>query len=100
MTPPWPVLSVVAARADVRLGLLFDLLTGDYLNPIDLCNKLNQFVLPEMIFHAAFTFLFLVCFQFFAFLLNLPLVAVRSRILAAKTCPAHNLSHLQSTVER
>ncbi|KAI5481028.1 ER-derived vesicles protein ERV14 [Pseudohyphozyma bogoriensis] len=47
----------------------------DYLNPIDLCNKLNQFVLPEMIAHAFMTTLFLLSFQVVAFLLNAPLLA-------------------------
>jgi len=70
----------------------------DSLNPIDLCNKLNQvrfstltslpsvpndsdlldlpqFVLPEMIAHAFMTTTFLLSFQVIAFLLNAPLLA-------------------------
>ena len=35
----------------------------------------QQFVLPEMIFHAFLTTLFLFSFQFIALLLNAPLVA-------------------------
>lgn len=58
---------------------------GDYLNPIDLCNKLNQFVLPEMIFHALFTILFLFCFQFIAFLINLPLLVFNVNKVMNKT---------------
>jgi hypothetical protein len=75
----------------------------DYINPIDLCNKLNQvsrgskprlrtgpawavtlsrakltpplqFVLPEMIAHAFLTLCFLLSGQWLAFLLNAPLV--------------------------
>ncbi|EKM81097.1 hypothetical protein AGABI1DRAFT_112798 [Agaricus bisporus var. burnettii JB137-S8] len=54
--------------------IMFSDLECDYINPIDLCNKLNQFVLPENIAHASLTLLFLVFGQFTAFLLNLPLV--------------------------
>ncbi|KAF8176511.1 cornichon [Pholiota molesta] len=45
----------------------------DYINPIDLCNKLNQFVLPENSAHAFLTLLFLLSGQWIAFLLNLPI---------------------------
>ncbi|GEM09026.1 ER-derived vesicles protein ERV14 [Rhodotorula toruloides] len=55
--------------------IMFSDLECDYLNPIDLCNKLNQFVLPEMIAHAFMTVLFLLSFQVIAFLLNAPLLA-------------------------
>ncbi|KAK0486156.1 cornichon protein-domain-containing protein, partial [Armillaria novae-zelandiae] len=34
--------------------IMFSDLECDYINPIDLCNKLNQFVLPENIAHALF----------------------------------------------
>lgn len=70
--------------------IMFSDLECDYINPIDLCNKLNQvflstlpiihpltytqFVLPENIAHAFLTILFLLSGQWFAFLLNLPLV--------------------------
>ncbi|CAE6504208.1 unnamed protein product [Rhizoctonia solani] len=54
--------------------IMFSDLECDYINPIDLCNKLNAFVLPEMGAHAFLTFLFLVSFQWIALLLNLPLV--------------------------
>lgn len=54
---------------------MFSDLECDYINPIDLCNKLNQFTLPEMIAHATLTVLFLLSGQWIAFLLNAPLVA-------------------------
>lgn len=54
--------------------IMFSDLECDYINPIDLCNKLNQFVLPENIAHAFLTLLFLLSGQWFAFLLNLPLM--------------------------
>ena len=72
---------------------MFSDLECDYINPIDLCNKLNQvclqhfgcrhplpysfiqFVLPENGAHAFLTFLFLISGQWTAFFLNAPLVA-------------------------
>ena len=75
---------------------MFSDLECDYINPIDLCNKLNQvcrvamvfiafaqlrpvilpfqFVLPENGAHAFLALLFLLSGQWTAFLLNLPLV--------------------------
>ncbi|PWN43012.1 putative ERV14 [Ceraceosorus guamensis] len=55
--------------------IMFSDLECDYINPIDLCNKLNQFTVPEMIAHGSLTVLFLLCGQWIAFLLNAPLVA-------------------------
>ncbi|OBZ69950.1 ER-derived vesicles protein ERV14 [Grifola frondosa] len=55
--------------------IMFSDLECDYINPIDLCNKLNQFVLPENIAHAFLALLFLLSGQWIAFLLNAPLLA-------------------------
>jgi len=71
--------------------IMFSDLECDYINPIDLCNKLNQvgslllgvfrvltslqFVFPENAAHAFLTLLFLLSGQWIAFLLNAPLVA-------------------------
>jgi len=46
----------------------------DYINPIDLCNKLNNFILPEAVVHALLSFLFLINGYWIAFALNLPLL--------------------------
>ncbi|KAF9447177.1 cornichon [Macrolepiota fuliginosa MF-IS2] len=54
--------------------IMFSDLECDYINPIDLCNKLNQFVLPENLAHAFLALLFLISGQWTAFFLNLPLV--------------------------
>lgn len=91
---------------------MFSDLECDYINPIDLCNKLNavcpifmyrivtavvlmydvpQFVLPEMGAHAFLTLLFLLSFQWIALLLNLPLVAfnVNKYVLPCLARPFH-----------
>lgn len=78
--------------ASIQQIIMFSDLECDYINPIDLCNKLNQvgslldfiphtnicppvqFVLPENITHAFLTLLFLLSGQWVAFILNLPLV--------------------------
>lgn len=54
--------------------IMFSDLESDYINPIDLCNKLNQFVLPEYGAHAFLALLFLLWGQWTAFLWNLPLL--------------------------
>jgi hypothetical protein len=46
----------------------------DYINPIELCNKLNKYILPEAGLHAFLTLCFLLTGHWFTFVLNLPLV--------------------------
>jgi len=54
--------------------IMFSDLECDYINPIDLCNKLNQFVLPEMGAQAFLFLMFLLNGSWIAALINLPLV--------------------------
>jgi hypothetical protein len=54
---------------------MFSDLEDDYINPIDLCNKLNQFVLPEMMVHTLLTVIFLLSGSWIALGLNIPLTA-------------------------
>ncbi|CED83666.1 ER vesicle integral membrane protein involved in establishing cell polarity, signaling and protein degradation [Phaffia rhodozyma] len=67
--------SPLIAITNAQKIIMFSDLECDYINPIDLCNKLNAFVLPEMIAHAGLTTLFLLSGQWLAFLFNAPLVA-------------------------
>ncbi|WFD36657.1 Structural maintenance of chromosomes protein 5 [Malassezia cuniculi] len=55
--------------------IMYSDLESDYINPIDLCTKLNQFTLPEMGLHAFLTLLFLINGQWTALIVNVPLVA-------------------------
>jgi len=48
---------------------------SDYINPIDLCNRLNTYIVPEAAVHGFLTFLFLINGYWMALLLNLPLLA-------------------------
>ena len=50
-------------------------LNSDYINPIDLCNRLNTYIIPEAAVHGFLTFLFLINGYWVALVLNLPLLA-------------------------
>ncbi|OMJ11944.1 ER-derived vesicles protein ERV14 [Smittium culicis] len=47
----------------------------DYVNPIDLANTLNAYVMPEMIIFFVMVFMFLLVGEWLSLFLNLPLVA-------------------------
>ena len=52
---------------------------SDYINPIDLCNRLNAYIIPEAAVNAFLTVLFLVNGYWVALLLNLPLVLFNAK---------------------
>ncbi|CAG8719592.1 12724_t:CDS:2, partial [Acaulospora morrowiae] len=58
---------------------MFSDLECDYINPIDLCNKLNQFVLPEMLAHSFLFFMFLINGSWIAALVNIPLIVYNAQ---------------------
>jgi len=63
-------------RATKDLEHLLTLRTNsDYINPIDLCNRLNTYIIPEAAVHGFLTFLFLINGYWLALVLNLPLLA-------------------------
>ncbi|KAK5983255.1 hypothetical protein GCK32_013574, partial [Trichostrongylus colubriformis] len=53
--------------------ICIDELKTDYKNPIEQCRNLNQLILPEYVIHIIYTFLFLLSWQLFGILMNLPL---------------------------
>ncbi|WFD32277.1 Structural maintenance of chromosomes protein 5 [Malassezia sp. CBS 17886] len=65
--------------------IMYSDLESDYVNPIDLCSKLNQFTLPEMAAHAFLTTLFLLSGQWMALVINLPLVAYNVNKIVNRT---------------
>lgn len=69
------VISAGLLFAMVYFIIMYSDLECDYVNPIDLCNKLNLLVLPEIVTHALLTIIFLFLGSWFALLVNLPLVA-------------------------
>lgn len=52
---------------------------SDYINPIDLCNRLNAYIIPEAAVHAFLTFLFVINGYWLAIALNLPLLAFNAK---------------------
>ncbi|KAI8901513.1 cornichon [Globomyces pollinis-pini] len=53
---------------------MFSDLECDYINPIDLCTKLNQFVIPEHILQGVLWVLFLLNMEWVTLILNTPLL--------------------------
>lgn len=77
-------------------ALLYQMLTrsshSDYINPIDLCNRLNTYIVPEAAVHAFLTILFLVNGYWIALILNLPLLAwnAKKSVLSSNSLPLQN----------
>ncbi|ORY94609.1 cornichon protein-domain-containing protein [Syncephalastrum racemosum] len=67
--------TLLYAKELERISVMFSDLECDYINPIDLCSKLNKFIMPEMVGHAFLFCLFLVNGNWLSMLINLPLVA-------------------------
>ena len=68
---------MIPYSASVLLGLLTRLRAchSDYINPIDLCNRLNTYIVPEAAVHGFLTFLFLINGYWMPLIINLPLIA-------------------------
>lgn len=60
-------------------------LRSDYINPIDLCNRLNAYIIPEAAVHAFLTFLFIINGYWLAIVLNLPLLAFNAKKYVSPT---------------
>ncbi|PRT53752.1 ER-derived vesicles protein ERV14 [Wickerhamiella sorbophila] len=76
--PAWLYLFVVLVNAvnlfmQVFFTIMYSDLEVDYINPIDLCNKLNVYLIPEAALQGFVTLLFLITGHWLSFLLNLPI---------------------------
>lgn len=69
----------------VFFSIMYSDLEVDYINPIDLCNRLNGYILPEMVIHGFLTTLFLISGYWWSFLINLPLLAWNINRVYTKT---------------
>lgn len=69
------LLNAVNLFLQVFFTIMYSDLECDYINPIDLCNRLNMYIVPEAGVHAFLTVLFLVNGYWLSLLLNLPLLA-------------------------
>ncbi|KAL7779097.1 hypothetical protein CFE70_008600 [Pyrenophora teres f. teres 0-1] len=69
------LINAVNLFLQVFFTIMYSDLECDYINPIDLCNRLNTYIIPEAAVHAFLTVLFLINGYWIALLLNLPLLA-------------------------
>ena len=72
-------LSPASYNFQIKLICTSPALCSDYINPIDLCNRLNAYIVPEAAVHAFLTFLFVINGYWLAILLNLPLLAFNAK---------------------
>ncbi|KAF8622717.1 hypothetical protein AX15_006808 [Amanita polypyramis BW_CC] len=91
--------SAVLLFGTVFFIVMFSDLESDYINPIDLCNKLNQFVLPEYAAHAFLSLCFLLSGQWFTLLLNAPLLAYNANKVINKS-HMYDATEIFRTLER
>ena len=69
------LLNAVNLFTQVFFTIMYSDLECDYINPIDLCNKLNIYFVPEMAVHMFLTVLFLINGYWVMLLINLPVAA-------------------------
>lgn len=69
------VVNCINLFAQVHFTILFADLEADYINPIELCSKVNSLIMPEAILHGVLSTIFLLNGYWFVFLLNLPILA-------------------------
>ncbi|KAK6528978.1 COPII-coated vesicle protein [Orbilia ellipsospora] len=69
------LLNAVNLFLQVFFTIMYSDLECDYINPIDLCNRLNSYIIPEAAVHGFLTVLFLINGYWVALILNLPLLA-------------------------
>ncbi|KAK8927607.1 ER-derived vesicles protein ERV14 [Metarhizium anisopliae] len=68
-----------------RLNAIINFGVIDYINPIELCNRLNAYIIPEAAVHGFLTFLFLINGYWLALILNLPLLAWNAKKIVDNT---------------
>ncbi|CCE61944.1 hypothetical protein TPHA_0B02720 [Tetrapisispora phaffii CBS 4417] len=70
--------------AQVHFTILYADLESDYINPIELCSRVNKLIAPEAALHAFLSVLFLLTGHWFVFAINLPLLAFNGNKLYKK----------------
>ncbi|KAK2069188.1 hypothetical protein P8C59_003791 [Phyllachora maydis] len=68
------LINAVNLFLQVFFTIMYSDLECDYINPIDLCNRLNTYIVPEAAVHGVLTLLFLVNGYWIPFALNVPLL--------------------------
>ncbi|EGD88559.2 ER-derived vesicles protein ERV14 [Trichophyton rubrum D6] len=73
------LINAVNLFLQVFFTIMYSDLECDYINPIDLCNRLNSYIIPEAAVHAFITFLFVINGYWLTIALNLPLLAYNAK---------------------
>jgi len=73
------LINAVNLFLQVFFTIMYSDLECDYINPIDLCNRLNAYIVPEAAVHAFLTFLFVINGYWLTILMNLPLLAFNGK---------------------
>jgi len=79
------LINAVNLFLQVFFTIMYSDLECDYINPIDLCNRLNTYIVPEAAVHAFLTILFLVNGYWVSILINVPLVAWNAKKILDNT---------------
>ncbi|VVT57608.1 uncharacterized protein SAPINGB_P005780 [Magnusiomyces paraingens] len=69
----------------VYFTVMYSDLESDFINPVDLCNRLNFFILPEAGIQAAVALLLLLSGQWLSFIFNLPILFFNAKKYINKT---------------
>lgn len=86
------IVNALSLFVEVFFSISFSDLECDYINPIELCNKLNRYIVPKAAVHGVLSVLFLLHGYWFVFLLNLPLLAFNAQKI-------YNKNHLLDATE-
>lgn len=73
---------------------------SDYINPIDLCNRLNTYIIPEAAVHGFLTFLFLINGYWLPLVINLPLIIWNAKKYVARQLPQPRYGSVSSPNKR
>ncbi|RKP19219.1 putative ER to Golgi transport-related protein [Rozella allomycis CSF55] len=69
------LLVTVLLFAMIFFVIMYSDLECDYMNPIDLCNKLNPYIIPEILAHGTLTIILFIGLYWVPVLWNIPLLA-------------------------
>jgi hypothetical protein len=68
------IISIMLMFAMIYFSILFADMEWDFVNPIDLCNQLNQYVLLEVGVHTFLSLMLLIPMSWVVFIWNLPVL--------------------------
>ncbi|CCG83301.1 putative Endosomal cargo receptor [Taphrina deformans PYCC 5710] len=78
------ILDIALLFGQVFFTIMFQDLASDYINPIDLVNRLNPYILPEAAGQAFLTLLLLVSGNWISFVFWTPIVAFNAQKIVKK----------------